>query len=638
MSNPWNGKVVLEAFWWDCWNNNYPWDWYSYLSQMMPRLRDMGFDGIWVPPPCKGSSPAGSNMGYFPFDYYDLGQKNQQGQVKTHFGSLDSLLRLVAIAHANGIEVYPDIVLDHCDGGAMDNSSPQDIGNRWESFHYSGFAAEGRWPKSWLDFHSNPVHWFLYGDWPAGNFGPDICYQGRCSDSGNADGNCYMRAQARAWFVWFTKLTGVDGFRFDDVKGYPPEVVEDLLYNAMGPGTQYFSVGEFVDFGTGPLDQWAGSVNGRCGTFDYSFRHALVALTYSNGFFDMGSLPNAQQQNRYKTVPFVNNHDVYRGAYWDSSGNDQTDHTGNPKSSNSDELDATIDPDNWRARLAYAAMVAIDGSPQVYYEDLFINFPNNHRWDNDTTSATLQTRPYVENLVWCHQKLEFKTGAYKVRYQGSQQLLIIERSARAIIGLNNDGANWHDAWIATDFGPNVELHDYSGSRPDNIWTNQDGWVNIAVAPVSYSVWGPVGITGGFAPTSRRTTQEFQMDDDLGDSDPATPGYGGKLIPGTFRKAGSVWTAANSTVNVWIYLDGSASVDLQVFKPDATGQKSSADGSWGTTSNATNVAPLSYQFIADREGFHQINARLTDAGSAAVRAYVKVDYIAPAETTLSLVIP
>jgi hypothetical protein len=134
MSNPWNGKVILEAFWWDCWNASYPNDWYSYLAKLAPRLKNLGLDGIWIPPPCKGSSPAENNMGYFPFDYYDLGQKDQQGSVNTRFGTLDSLLRLVAIAHANGLEVYPDIVLDHCDGGSMDNSSPTDIGTALRVF------------------------------------------------------------------------------------------------------------------------------------------------------------------------------------------------------------------------------------------------------------------------------------------------------------------------------------------------------------------------------------------------------------------------------------------------------------------------------------------------------------------------
>ena len=49
--NPWNGKVVFQAFWWDCWNETYPQDWYTYLAKLSPRLRRMGFDAIWIPPP-----------------------------------------------------------------------------------------------------------------------------------------------------------------------------------------------------------------------------------------------------------------------------------------------------------------------------------------------------------------------------------------------------------------------------------------------------------------------------------------------------------------------------------------------------------------------------------------------------------
>ena len=78
MNNPWNGKVVLEVFWKNCWNGNYPFDWYTYLAKLAPRLAAMGFDGIWTPPPCKDTN-AESNMGYTPYDYYDLGQKNQNG-------------------------------------------------------------------------------------------------------------------------------------------------------------------------------------------------------------------------------------------------------------------------------------------------------------------------------------------------------------------------------------------------------------------------------------------------------------------------------------------------------------------------------------------------------------------------------
>jgi alpha-amylase len=621
MSNPWNGKVILEAFWWNCWNAAYPHDWYTFLAKLAPRIAALGFDGIWTPPPCKDTNAIG-NMGYSPFDYYDLGNKFQSGATSTRFGDQDAFLRLIAVAHANGLEVYPDIVLDHCDGGALDTSAPWP--NTYTDYHFAGFAGPGtgRWPHSWLDFHAHPAHWNNTGDWAASSFGSDICYQGRCSDSGAADENCYMRAQARAWFTWFVRQTGVDGFRFDDVKGYPPEIVEDFLYNAMGDRLDYFCVGEVVSFNTSDVDAWANATLNRSGTFDYPFRQALFALVNSNGYFDVSTLPGLQQQNRFKTVPFLNNHDLYAGAYWDSSNADAADHTGNVQ--NTDEhIAGTVDPDNPRTQLAYAVAMAVDGSPQLFYDDLFINFPPQR---GTTTADAIPTRPYLENLVWCHQKLAFKSGAYLVRYQASQQLLIIERSGQAIIAINNDGDNWHDAWIPTAFAPNTQLHDYSGSRPDDIWTNSDGWAEIAVPPLSYAVWGPAGITGGFAPTARRTVQQFEMADDLGDSNPQSLGYGGAAIPTTFRTAGAIWPAVGSQVNLSIYSDTPQQIDLLIAMPNSTPVLQ-------PSGQSTPNVPFTASFTVAQEGRHILQARLSTAGAEPATIYIKADYLGPAISDL-----
>ena len=96
-------------------------------------------------------------MGYDPFDHYDLGDKDQRGTLATKFGTKDELLRLIAVAHANGLDVYPDIVLNHMNGGAEDS---QARGNNFKRFQYEGFAGAetGRWPKSHNDFHPNGGH------------------------------------------------------------------------------------------------------------------------------------------------------------------------------------------------------------------------------------------------------------------------------------------------------------------------------------------------------------------------------------------------------------------------------------------------------------------------------------------------
>lgn len=605
MSNPWNGKVVLEVFWWNCANASYS-SWYNYLAKLAPRIAALGFDGIWTPPPCKDSATY-EPMGYTPYDYYDLGQKNQKVGVPTWFGSQDDFLRLIAVAHANGLEVYPDIVLDHCGPGDADPSSPfQDAQQNYTSFHPVGFAGPnaGRWSRNWLDFHYNPVHWTGWGDWtpsPGDDFGPDFCYQGRCSDSGNANSNCAARQNARAWFTWFVRQTGVDGFRFDDVKGYPPEVVEDVLYNAMGDGLDYFCVGEYLpDNSSTELDSWASATLNRSGTFDYPFRFALGDLVASNGYYNVGNLPSLQQQNRFKTVPFVNNHDNY-----------------------DDTIGTYIDPDNPRTQLAYAVAITVDGSSQFFYADLF---QNNPPWDTAAAADAIPSRPWVENLVWCHQKLAFKSGDYFVRYQDSQQLLILERGARAIVGINNDGSAWHDAWISTAFAPNTQLHDYSGSRPDDIWTNSDGWVQIAVPPLSYSVWGPAGVTGGFSPASRRTVQQFEMNDDLGDSSGQSPGYGGKAVPGVYRAAGAIWPAAASQVNIYVYSDTPQDIDLQVLLAGSAAVIAQSGES-------TATVPFSVSFAVAQEGRHLLEARLSNAGAVPARLYIKVDYLGPATSNL-----
>jgi alpha-amylase len=241
-ANPWNGQVVFQAFWWDLDNQNYPQNWYTYLAKLAPRLRQLGFDGMWIPSPAKGAS-GGFSMGYDPFDHYDLGDKDQRGTLATKFGTKDDLLRLIAVAHANGLDVYPDIVLNHMNGGEED---PQATDNKFKRFQYEGFAGPGtgRWPKSHNDFHPNDGHRCTEGAICSGEFGPDICYLD--PEHGGGGGGQYMRDQARTWMVWLTKQLGTDGYRFDAVKHFPAYVVEDVLFNAKGGGIEYFCVGEYV--------------------------------------------------------------------------------------------------------------------------------------------------------------------------------------------------------------------------------------------------------------------------------------------------------------------------------------------------------------------------------------------------------
>ena len=50
-------KVVLQGFWWDYWNFNFPYGWANYLTELAPRLKSMGIDAVWIPASAKNSSP-----------------------------------------------------------------------------------------------------------------------------------------------------------------------------------------------------------------------------------------------------------------------------------------------------------------------------------------------------------------------------------------------------------------------------------------------------------------------------------------------------------------------------------------------------------------------------------------------------
>ncbi|WP_315818157.1 alpha-amylase domain-containing protein [Paraflavitalea speifideaquila] len=162
---------------------------------------------------------------------------------------------------------------------------------------------------------------------------------------------------------------------------------------------------------------------------------------------------------------------------------------------------------------------------------------------------------------------EFQKGSYKVRWQASD-LLIIERGYKsgpensyAIVGINDNWNTWQNATIQTDFGANVQLHDYSGANTSDIWTDGTGKATIYVPPCDgsntrrgYCIWGPAGITGSFNPTQRSTTQEWEMADDLGDSHASSLQQGGALPASstTLRTVGKVFDESGKTITVYLY--------------------------------------------------------------------------------------
>jgi alpha-amylase len=392
----------------------------------------------------------------------------------------------------------------------------------------------------------------------------------------------YMRSEAARWLWWMKNQTGVDGFRWDAAKHFDaitasPAADHGTIAAVMKPfgsNPDIVSVAEVVDSATNQ-DLWTNTANTDAGadivgTFDFSLRSKLRDMVLTLSGFDMQSIPSAQQQNRSRTVPFVNNHDTFRpilatngnyGVFGDRSRWD-----------NSNELaGGHIDPREERLAAAYAIAFSVDGSPQIFFEDLFDLGTTGQRFTHLPTSETdLPANSDLVNIIWCHRNLRFKEGTYKVKTaaiespiwpagQDSSDLLVIERSQKAIIGINHNHDTWRSVIVRTDFAPGTTLHDYSGANSADIIVPNDQRVTITAPPAKgdgavkrkgYTIWGPAGITG-LLNTPIPTTQVWEMANDLGDSHPNSLGQGGGLAAAdrSTHYVGQIQTQGASVVTI-----------------------------------------------------------------------------------------
>lgn len=692
-------KVLFQGYWWDYEHDDYPNGWANYLTDLAPRLKSMGIDAVWIPPSVKNSffgSPPQPGVGYAPFDNYDLGDKYQKTFTETRLGTKDELLRMIAVMHANGIEVIQDIVPNHLIGaGSSNGAGGEDPAapaiEMFTNFRYVSYASpvtdesetdylsrSGRFHKNYQNFHPNSAHNCTGGDICQKLFGPDICYlEGSSGLSSNAihnppqtdndPNNGYMRAKTREWLVWYKKQMGFDGIRIDAVKHFDRPACTDFIANLQfgslwaNGGNEMFAVGEYVG-GTGDVDTWYNDVEQRAGVFDFNLRafannntEGLYSAVYNfDGSFDLTKLPGAQQtgSNRvlyigdtdtyiHRTVPFVNNHDTFRpikdanGNYtgWDAGG----------------ELSAHIEPNEPRLSMAYAVIMAVDGNPQIFFEDLFDIGYNSNRFDHDPDNVTV--RDDIINLIKCHQKLDFKNGVYKVR-ESTGDHLVIERSGKAIIGINDQFNSGQNGIVTCDFPAGTELMDYSGANGTTVKTVFfDGGCNCSKVEIStpavnpalniagrsgYSVWAPK--PGGNAsytvaelyahldtyspPLSPVTTQEWEMADDLGDSHCLSLGQGGALPA----------NSTNQRVVGKIFVDNGTTVAYEVYpvlsNRDVTIAFHDLDGNELHTDNG--IGNILGNFNATYTGWITVKIRHSQSYTSTQKAFVKMLYTAPAD--------
>ncbi len=650
--NATNRQLVLQGFWWDYWNNNYQNGWANYLTELAPRLKSMGIDAVWIPPSIKNTGT--NSVGYAPFDHYDLGDKWQKGNVKTRMGDKDELLRMMAVFKANGIDVIQDIVLNHVVGaGSQTGSGGQDPAamddgqtNRYKNFRYTSFATPGnnetssnyyaragRFPKNWQNFYPNPNNPCCTNEINSAYWGPDISYESNAfGQSSNAltynptQTADYMRSGMRNWMIWYKKQLGWDGVRLDAVKHFPASVAEDVLWNLQNNagwasgGTDLFSVGEWVG-GINEMDSWCNQVQNRSGTFDFSLRGNLRNIVAGNGNYDLATLPGSQQLNRQRTVPFVNNHDTFRPQL-NSQGNYIGWNTA---------LGTEVEPNDGRNSMVHAIALAVDGAPQIFFEDLFNIGYNGNRFTHDPKiDSTLPARSDIENLIWCHQNLRFKEGAYLVRWQAADAL-VIERQAKALVAVTDSWTQWQNlTGVQTSWSDGTILIDYSGANGTAQRTVYGGGkVDISIPPCDgtaaqgrrgYSIWAPQGITENYLRPAENIVQEWEMADDLGDSHISSLQQGGALPSNSkdCRTVGRIFAKAGTDMVFSVFpSDTLSGIELVILNKDCQ-----------SVDSISQTGPYDFTVTATYDGWYTMRIRNALEIQPGQKCWVKANYRAP----------
>jgi hypothetical protein len=549
-----------------------PW-WWDHLAAQANDFRQAGFTAVWLPPVLKtasGESPGAD--GYGPFDDYDIGSRNQKASTPTRFGTREQLQRCVAILRSNGLDVYLDMVEHHRSG----DTTPF-------VFRYPGADGTpnaGRFPKNPSNFVPQVAR-----DPHLGGPAVDDFPFGREFAPINALPPHYVFENLIAASDWLTRGLDVQGYRIDDVKGLSTDFLRPFLESKSMAGK--FAVGEFFDGNRILVNGWIFNpmgMNGRPSAFDFPLKFALNAMCNNAGRFNMSDLDHIGLAgiSPLNAVTFVENHDTDINA-----------------------------GDNiiFNKILGYAYILTSEGYPCVYYRDYSMD-PDGYK-----------LKPQIDNLIWIHEKLA--DGPTQQRWKDFN-VFAYERlgGPHLLVGLNNDPGGPRTIAVATGFGPNVTLHDYTGHAPNAI-TDGDGNVTITIPQndngLGYICYSRDGQAGGFEITPQPVTQDLEGAADLD----ILPALSGKPV-----QAGRVWCAANSLVRAQLKpvttgWTKTASILLELLAPDGSVLAHQAFALQTPPATALEATTLA-------EGFHAF--RLTSSSTPAANpdpSYtLSVTYTAP----------
>lgn len=538
-------NIIMQGFYWntihgDTANQTTGGIWWDTIATVAPQLKNAGYTILWTPPAQKGFVGV-LDMGYGIADYYDYGQFNQYGSIRTRHGNLAELQNAINTLHTNNIKVMADIVFNHRAGAAGLQLEECDIpgDGRGKESRYTKFTpASGRmaWDSSY--FHPNNHHCDLNSPYHDRTFFEDICYFNRINNVLNpvAPNNGWyfgphnLGAAGDSLVIVGRHMIDTMGFdmvRLDAVKHIEPGFLAPFLVELKN-GTQPFAVGESFEGDPNQLKSYqqqvegfnttfgTGSKNANMGIFDFTLRFALQGMANNtSGSYNMSNLNTAGL--RFMSggglagediVTFVENHDFDRGGYRIvpcPGGTLQIGNTCMEYFFQSDHAPVSNDK-----HIAYAYILGAEGTPTVFWKDWFWYGLNDEiGWLINLRKAFAKGNSSpINSLSPTYPSGSNSGDMFVLRRDGTTSGV----SDGALIGMNDAASGNQSAWVNTPF-TNKYLKDYSDGLM--FVTSQafgDSRALITSAARDFSWWAPTGL---YPKSTGTSASHFTMD--------ATPG-------------------------------------------------------------------------------------------------------------------
>lgn len=295
--------VMMQAFYWDApVKEDKRGEWWNYLREKVPQLASSGFSSLWLPPISKAADP--NSNGYDPYDYFDLGDIDQKGSVKTLYGNRAELENLIHALHENGMSAIGDMVINHNSGADEEETNPLNGEKMWTKFR----PKSGKFPRDWNCFHpSRYERYMVEGENYAGF--PHLCHR-------NPQVYTAMFEYARL----LIEELDFEGLRFDFVKGYGAWMIGLLAkYQYQKKDGREFAPFVVGEYWSGPDDigDWLDKVHAvtdqQVAAFDFPLRYKLKAMcdTPNYDLRDLTDAGSVSAARPFNAVTFVDNHDTH---------------------------------------------------------------------------------------------------------------------------------------------------------------------------------------------------------------------------------------------------------------------------------------------------------------------------------------